>query len=712
MDQSNASFGAGFFRRRRPLITRTYGKKDSKPLRLNANHFRSDPYEIPPDDEDNEDHCEPSNEPAAEVATRSFLQTTDEDGSESSGLSDEPDEASEVVRVEAEDLSQICSAGEAARRPTVLSTTGPSKKATAHSSKTIPIASARPAGSPPPAKRAKVAPKAKHNQHATTRARRRLPVNELLLVTSPIGNTNFAPPQSSPPGIQTQDPISVLADSSGEHGVSPVDSKGDRFHPKSARKQPLSAFKTRLRSSKYRYKSVDAMRKKKTTQSTASSKSSSAKGRDGFDDSELFVSPLVRKAVRSMRKKRARQDPLVPAFGALQLRSGPLPDVTFESASSTLKIESKADESQTNDGVRELQRQPMRVSFSEAEGKAMLAELSSISAPPLPQPVSDYGDMHEDEEDDGEDEHEDEDEEEHEDEEEAEGEESADERVIADGFQAVEDEAVYEADTEAGEDVQGESEGALSSEARYGNRNIEETKTPNDGVSLDFRRRAPGQRPRRRIRQDNLIEVNDNIIEIPDSEDPFTQPIQWTVTPDQASEPVAFEAPAVEEAPRPQLKRPRSILKNTSQARPASSTHAEHTAANTRRNSTIQLSESRYFNDVSDMLRNVDPAKHKTVPRRRRSSYFDDVEMLDSGAIIPETSPSPEPESEMLGYTTTGDLSVLRRNSEAEWTSQSLPGVPRDLRELTRSVSREHGTLSQSRRRKPSLPFQSPTKVR
>lgn len=138
-----------------------------------------------------------------------------------------------------------------------------------------------------------------------------------------------------------------------------------------------------------------------------------------------------------------------------------------------------------------------------------------------------------------------------------------------------------------------------------------------------------------------------------------------------------------------------------------STTRQEATDANTRRNSTVDLAESRYFTDASNMLRPPDPASHRIVPRRR-SSYFDrnaDIEIVDSEYLVPETSP------ELPDYTNASDLHVLRRNTEAVWSS-NIVSAPKDLRSLTRSVSREHGTLSQSVRRRQSMPFQSPTKVR
>ena len=170
-------------------------------------------------------------------------------------------------------------------------------------------------------------------------------------------------------------------------------------------------------------------------------------------------------------------------------------------------------------------------------------------------------------------------------------------------------------------------------------------------------------------------------------------------------------------------RRLRSILKNSVESR----YNAEDTAANTRRNSSIRrcsvvvdLEEenSRYFAHASNALcaPELDPAAHTIMPRRRTTpaSYFydsdsEDVQVEDSGRVVPETSP---PAAE---YTSANQLSVLRQDAEAVWTSaQSVTTVtPKDLRSLTRTVSRENGTMSQSVvRRRPSLPFQSPRTVR
>lgn len=140
---------------------------------------------------------------------------------------------------------------------------------------------------------------------------------------------------------------------------------------------------------------------------------------------------------------------------------------------------------------------------------------------------------------------------------------------------------------------------------------------------------------------------------------------------------------------------------------PDNTTDPEKTAANTRRNSFIDLEASRYFNAAAALLDDVpEPRKNMIMPRRKSSYYADPwVEVPATEDFIADTSP------QRADYTTQSDLAILRRGPDAIWMS-STHAVPKDLKSLTRSGSREHGTLSQSCRRRPSLPFQSPTKLR
>lgn len=676
-DRTDANNGNTFFRQRRPLIT--YGKKDSRPLLLSANHFRLDPYSIPPDETSHEEQ----HGPPASTDARSGKSTQLEAAADNSAELQHLDPHGSLTR------DVPCQHVQSAATLRSRSSTAASAAAPGADSTPLPT-QPRQKERPRAPKRIKRVAEDKARQ-STSETRRRLPVNELVLVPSPAGDANNAGPRSSPPGAQTEDPIGDGTSSFLTRDVSPIDSEDEGHEKQPARKQqPLSAIHKRLRTSKTRYKSITDLRKKRAKQPPSACNVSTKHG-DGFAGDELFVSPLARKTVR---RRRLKQDPLVSSFRASQLQSRPLPDVKFQHTSSPLTIQAAAASHDATEGMQASSRSKRQVSLSaQAREQAILAQLSSISAPPLPRPESDESEEVENED----------------------GEEAGvDEEMIADGFQAVADDEIYQADIETEQDPHDAPE-----KGRKGNRinaagvDLHEVETPAVGedVSYDFRRLLPGQPPRRRrIRQDSLIEVHENIIDVPDSDDCFIPSFQPTIPQSQGSISVHQQEPDALQPPRSSLNSPRSILKNASQAVDYETTQVEHTASNTRRNSTVELSESRYFTDATDMLRRADPSKHQII-RRRRSSYFDEeVEMLDSGGIVTETSPSPEPE--MLDtYSTTSNLSVLRRQSEVEWTSsQRLPTAPRDLGALTRSVSRGHGTLSQSARRRRSLPFQSPRK--
>jgi hypothetical protein len=142
---------------------------------------------------------------------------------------------------------------------------------------------------------------------------------------------------------------------------------------------------------------------------------------------------------------------------------------------------------------------------------------------------------------------------------------------------------------------------------------------------------------------------------------------------------------------------------------------ATNTRPNSMRNSILETDdESRYFATAAKHFNTFDRGKHTIMPRRRPSIYFpdSDVEVMDSEIVIPETSQLPlHPK-----YNNTTDLHILKRSAEAVWSSQqglSMPPAyqqPKDLKSLTRTVSNQNGTLSQAVMRRPSLPFQSPTK--
>jgi hypothetical protein len=149
---------------------------------------------------------------------------------------------------------------------------------------------------------------------------------------------------------------------------------------------------------------------------------------------------------------------------------------------------------------------------------------------------------------------------------------------------------------------------------------------------------------------------------------------------------------------------PKSILKNGTPHISSDTNRPESTAANTRRNSMVDVEESRYFSAAKDQLDSAS-TKHTIIRKKSSSRFFEPIEVPYSDEMVLETSPK------KLDYTNRSQLHLLKRTNEALWTSSAAPVPQTDLRSLTRSVSRDNGTLSQSVRRRSSLRFQSPKQL-
>jgi hypothetical protein len=497
--------------------------------------------------------------------------------------------------------------------------------------------------------------KAVSRTHPPTTARR-LPVNELFLVASPPDYTQIDP-ATTYQGVETQDPIDSSSSSPRKRPMSPVDSEREA-NDRRAVKTPLTEIRKRIQIPRWRYKrlTMPQQTRDETVQKVMRNDFIEFRGRDGFEASELTVRNRP-----TLRRKPKIQTPLISKFDALQLCSGPLPNVEFESP---LKHERQT-QVDTGNGIpvygannerdrilppKASRSSSRRVSFIDrAREDRIRAELSSISAPARVRSESEDSDMD------------------------------------------VEDDEHMQ-DEDENEDACGSDHASNEDDQAV---NVEENgigHEANLGVTMDFRR--PELLPRAKITQSfqrrNLMEVNEKIVEVPD-----TSPTR------RYSNRPSEQSTASQKRPR----RLPSILKNSTPMFPDSTSRPEHTQANTRRNSFVQIEESRYFAGAADALRDLDPARHKII--HRRPSYFDfgEVHVPDSDHVVPETSP------DRLQYTSNAQLSILRRTSEAVWTSSTDTNMARDLKTLTRSVSREHGTLSQSVRRRPSVPFQSPKKV-
>ncbi|KAI7162959.1 hypothetical protein KC349_g1562 [Hortaea werneckii] len=156
-----------------------------------------------------------------------------------------------------------------------------------------------------------------------------------------------------------------------------------------------------------------------------------------------------------------------------------------------------------------------------------------------------------------------------------------------------------------------------------------------------------------------------------------------------------LERGANRSAGQPRLHRLRSILKSNTPLMPDVTYRPDDLEGNTRRNSrhAVNVEDSRYFSQASESLRDPDMSNHKILPRRTRSNFF-----------------SREDEEKDEGYHD-GQLHESRQDVEFVRDPQSSPRPERDLKTLTRQVSRANGTMSQSVRRRSTFGFESPFKI-
>ncbi|KAK0354717.1 hypothetical protein LTR91_016550 [Friedmanniomyces endolithicus] len=520
---------------------------------------------------------------------------------------------------------------------------------------------------------------------------RRLPVNELFCVASLPDDDDLGDPPSSIPGI---DVLDAIIDQS-RHDLEA--SESGCVIDETTLKAPLTSTRKLSKSTKYRHKSLAQLRHKQRPSSL--SVRAGAQGQaagDGFELSELEVT------YRSRAPRQSRKCTRISAltYGVLQLCGGPMPDVTFERGAEELPLEQDAGphyvsiKQRRKEESAELpkpstERSRRTVSFS-GRNEFIVAQLSSVTAPRR---------HHSDSEDESE---------EDDDEFEVDEERSSidDTEAIVEGFVGGE-ESGDDSEPEAGEADQVPT-GSLIEERnthmlvkrrpsiRFTQIRDDKGDEIESGVGIYHRNTGvPSALCDKRRR---LIEVDEAIEDIADNVVYDRGSILVTTVDQHRSDGAA------------RTRRTRSILKNSTPLVAESAFHPKNTAVNTRRNSQVAVADSRYFAAAAQQLHTSNPARHIIVPRRQ-SRYFDEtcVQVPDSERAVPETSPEPH------DYANGSQLAVLRRTSEAVWTSvESLPRTrPRDLGALTRSVSREHGTMSQSMRarRRPSLPYRSPTKV-
>lgn len=703
---------------KRKPAPRTYGKQ-TNPLPLRGTHFiRADVYEIP-----TEDHTEQTVHDLKANA-RSRREEPDPDDSPLSG--------DELEQVYGRDASPVLSPLHSPTLPTSSSKT--SIDASVNALSVLPHhptgnehvgcqTELRPASDPArlPVQRSKAEVisaekgtrvKAKLKEATIRRPRRQalrtLPVNQLVLVNSPPGHRDVShDPPSSFAGAETQDPIADQSSSGRKRRISPIQDEATK--PRA----PLTSIRKRLKAPAPCHKSLSDLRRKHASRAQLSRAfGEDVRAGDGFETAELTVKYRQIGPRRHHQISRA----LMQGFGKLELRSGPLPDVDFDLRSSSLQFASAEtrqgadvandDEALVRDEATEDSEQPghriperpssqkvmRKVSFSDRVlNDSVWAPLSSISAPRRVYSISS---------DDGEG---------------SDIEQGEEDEVASHG--GGDDVRCDEADDESHVEINEESDEGSPARTPPSNQRARRSSkywqrdsspqaparrprrtTSTRGVTLNFRESDnPGRvMPRTPFPKRRLMEVNEMILDDgPDGDE------MLDVEP---SLPLPSAAP-------------RSILRNRTQvhAELEPDTGPDATFANTRRNSMVDLDESRYLASAADRLQAPDGGpvviKQRTSDRFARSPYFappKEIQVPDSDLVIPETS-----QMQPMRYGEESQLNVLKRGSEAMWTSsQSLSRPARDLKSLTRTVSREHGTLSQSMRRRTSMPFQSPTKVR
>ncbi len=353
----------------RPLIT--YGKKDTKLISLSADQFRTSVYDLPTDDDDND----------AQQAARAVLQAVEQEtkASQDSVLSDAA--LLQHLPVQRREHDEGPTADGASGH--VLSR---KKKQINHAVDSGKTASKQ---NLPPAKVAK--PKSKVNgstKNATKASKRKavtprgVPANELHLVPS---NTVTVPRKavaSSYAGVAFEDPIVDSSLAPCKRAISPAEGNDEAPAKKLAR-TPVGVLKTRWKGPLSRFKSLRRGDKLPVS-------GMDLRGRDGFEKCEPRLD-----SGKKRRTRRLVRTPSVPNLAALDLTSGPLPDVDFHDSAVELDMGAKvADEGtppsaqqqrddggykQTEAGLQSSRRRTS--SILRIRERIIMSELSSVRAP-------------------------------------------------------------------------------------------------------------------------------------------------------------------------------------------------------------------------------------------------------------------------------------------------------------------------------------------
>jgi hypothetical protein len=562
--------------------------------------------------------------------------------------------------------------------------------------------------------------------------RGRLPLNELVLVAGARNDDVFGIPNKNNKTL-LRDPISSSAQplidavSSGHSETTPAKRKA---------KAPLSAIRKRLRTPTSGHKSLEHLRRKyNAAQITPTGSQARQIVGDGFEHAELTPNHPFRYTVKHARRQ---HEALLAGLKALSLASGPLPEVVFfsESDPSQLKF-AKDDTSDHNEdapgyvapatttpstGVSKLSSN-RRVSFNYDAERAISAQLASVSAPRRQPSIALGSEDGVEEEDDGDEAgDEDDDDDDDDDGEAADTYLDQDELPPEEHYVNVDEVREIQTHLPGARSQPGSPPPKIVHRMQHGQR----PRAPgsNGFVSDANRPRAPSLRRRTFSGGPLLNEVNEPIVDdfqVDDmllddegEEDSATMRGSVEYIPTNLSRD-SHEIPGGEVLTRSSRRnsqafgrtssiQPRSILKNGTPHISSDSNRLESTAANTRRNSMVDVEESRYFSAAKDQLDSMS-MKHTIIRKKSSSRFFEPIEVLYSDEMVLETSPR------KLDYANKSQLHLLKRNNEALWTSSAAPVPQTNLASLTRSVSSNNGTLSQSVRRRSSLRFQSPKKL-
>ncbi|KAI7513513.1 hypothetical protein KC347_g1418 [Hortaea werneckii] len=315
-----------------------------------------------------------------------------------------------------------------------------------------------------------------------------------------------------------------------------------------------------------------------------------------------------------------------------------------------------------------------RVSFSDRD-RFINAQLSSIKAPPRPQATSDDDDAEDSEDEDDE----------------YEPATSEDEQQGAlqnvDAAKGIDDELLvdYANDSLIPQRSTPIEEPTLHPTSPYIGR--EDAVYSSEDESPEERIETPRFFQRRSIERMRLMETDESIDEFPDKE--HAERMSAAVPSHYSG---SREGRMSRQARRPRL---RSILKSNTPLIPEITYRPNDLEGNTRRNSrhAVNVEDSRYFSQASEILRDPGESNHKILPRRKRSIYF-----------------GGEYEKQVEGHHDE-PLHGSRQDAGGLRDSQSSPRPETNLKTLTRQVSMANGTMSQSVRRRSTLGFDSPFKI-